>query len=83
MPSRQLRMIQPNPTATATPARPTPRTRNVIVALRRLVMRMQRFYREDAEERVRRKDQRRSMTDSRFLVAMLLGMTRGGLVASE
>jgi len=51
--------------------------------LRRLVMRMERFYREDAEERVRRKDQRRSMTDSRFLVAMLLGMTRSGLVASE
>src|SRR5271167_1113839 len=44
IPSRQLRMIQPKPTATATPARPTPRTRNVMVALRRLVMRIARFY---------------------------------------
>src|ERR1700678_2193720 len=50
MPSRQLRVIQPNPTATATPARPTPRTRKVIVALRRLVMRMQQFYREGEEK---------------------------------
>src|SRR6202142_177677 len=51
IPSRQLRMIQPKPTATATPARPTPRTRNVMVALRLLVMRMARFYREGKENR--------------------------------
>src|ERR1700730_17279237 len=51
IPSRQFRMIQPKPTATATPARPTPSTRNVIVALRRLVMRMARFYREGKENR--------------------------------
>src|ERR1700674_1052177 len=51
IPSRQFRMIQPKPTATATPARPTPSTRNVIVALRRLVMRMTRFYREGKENR--------------------------------
>src|SRR5580704_2975556 len=75
IPSRQLRMIQPKPTATATPARPTPSTRKVMVALRRLVMRMERFYREDVEEGVRLKDQRRSMADSRFLVASLLGTT--------
>ena len=42
---RQLRMIQPNPTATASAARHTPSDRNVIVARRRLVMRMRGFYR--------------------------------------
>src|ERR1700730_3295469 len=45
MPSRQLRMIHPNPTATATMARQTPSERKKMILPRRSVMPMPRFYR--------------------------------------
>ena len=43
MPSRQLRMIQPPPTATARAASTTPKVRKNAMARRRLAMRMQRI----------------------------------------
>src|SRR5450432_1107598 len=50
---RQFKIIQPNPIATTSAARHTPSDRNVIIARRRLVMRIRGFYR--AEEKRCRK----------------------------
>src|SRR5580704_2574290 len=53
-PSRQLRMIQPTFSPTASSTRQTPRTTKKAIALRRLLIRMAGFYRVDEEECVGR-----------------------------